>query len=177
VASVIFDAIHDNVATKADVWASEAAPKADIVAVNTRIDLSSTGCRPWWWASARCSRHCTTGRHTDENRQTGAPPTMPQPVLNARALKCTIVLDPSEVAQIVAPDGKPRTVIAIRLPDRRVSADLNAKSVRKAVAAISEYGPDGVAVIIQGKLVSDAITEAGIVAQPKVRPQTAAVAA
>ena len=85
---------------------------------------------------------------------------MPQQVLNARALKCTVVLDPAEVAQIVAPDGKPRTLIAIRLPDRRVSADLNAKSVRKAVATIG-----------------DAITEAGIVAQPKVRPQTAAVAA
>jgi hypothetical protein len=65
---------------------------------------------------------------------------MPQPVLNARALKCTIVLDP-EVAQIVTPDGKPRIVIDIRLPDRRVSADLNTKSVRKAVATISEHGP------------------------------------
>ena len=102
---------------------------------------------------------------------------MAQPILNARALKCTIVLDPAEVAQLVAPDGKPRTVIAIRLPDRRVSADLNAKSVRKAVAAISEHGPDGVAVIIQGKLVGDTIAEAGIVAQPKVRPQAAAEAA
>jgi hypothetical protein len=56
---------------------------------------------------------------------------MPQPVLNARALKCTIVLDPAEVAQIVAADGKPRVVIGVRLPDRRVTADLNAKSVRK----------------------------------------------
>jgi hypothetical protein len=102
---------------------------------------------------------------------------MPQPVLNARALKCTIVLDPPEVAQIVGHDGKPRVAIDIWLPDRRVSAGLNAKSVRKALAAISEYGPDGVAVIIQGKLAGDAITEAGIVAQPKVRPQTAAVAA
>ena len=102
---------------------------------------------------------------------------MSQPVLNARALKCTVVLDPAEAAQIVAADGKPRVVIDIRLPDRRVSVDLNAKSVRKAVAAISEYGPDGVAVIIQGKLAGDAITEAGIVAQPKVRPQTAAAAA
>jgi hypothetical protein len=99
---------------------------------------------------------------------------MPQPVLNARALKCTIVLDPVEAAQIVAPDGKPRVVIGIRLPDRRVSVDLNAKSVRKALAAINEYGPDGVAVVIQGKLVGgDVITEAGIIAQPKGRPQTA----
>jgi len=102
---------------------------------------------------------------------------MPHPVLNSRALKCTIVLDPAEVAQLSAPDGKPRVVIDIRLPDRRVSVDLNAKSVRKALATVAEHGPDGVAVIIQGKLVGDAITEAGIVAQPKVRPQTAAVAA
>jgi hypothetical protein len=109
--------------------------------------------------------------------ETGGLPNMPQPVLNARALKCTIVLDPAEVAEILASDGKPRTVIAIRLPDRRVSADLNAKSVRKAVATISEHGPDGVAVIIQGKLEGDAITEAGIVAQPKVKPQAAAEAA
>jgi hypothetical protein len=72
-----------------------------------------------------------------------------------------VVLDPAEVAQIVVPDGRPRTIIAIRLPDRRVSADLNAKSVRKAVAAIGEHGPDGVAVVVQGKLVGDTITEAG----------------
>jgi hypothetical protein len=102
---------------------------------------------------------------------------MPQPILNSRALKCTIVLDPTEVAQIVAPDGKPRVVIDIRLPDRRVSADLNAKSVRRAIAAIGEHGFDGVAVIIQGKLVGDIITEAGMFSQPKVRPQAAAEAA
>ena len=78
---------------------------------------------------------------------------MPPPVLNSRALKVTIVLDPAEVAQIVAPDGRPRVVLAIRLPDRRVTADLNAKSVRKVLAT------------------------AEIVAQPKVRPQAAAEAA
>ena len=62
---------------------------------------------------------------------------MSQPVLNARGLKCTTSSSTRlRVAQIVAPDGKPRVVIGIRLPDRRVSADLNAKSVRKAVAAI-----------------------------------------
>jgi hypothetical protein len=101
---------------------------------------------------------------------------MPKP-LNARAMKVTIVLDPAEVAQLVAPDGKPRVVIDIRLPDRRVSVDLNAKSVRKAVATIGEHGPDGIAVIIQGKLLGDTITEAGLVAQPKVKPAAAAEAA
>jgi len=102
---------------------------------------------------------------------------MPQQVLNARSLKCTVVLDPAEVAQLVASDGKPRVVVAIRLPDRRLTADLNAKSVRKAVAAVAEHGADGVAVIIQGKLAGDSITEAGIVAQPRVRSQAAAEAA
>jgi hypothetical protein len=41
-------------------------------------------------------------------------------------------------------------------------------------AAIAEHGPDGIAVIIQGKLLGDTISEAGIVAQPRVRPQAAA---
>jgi ribosomal protein S3 len=68
-------------------------------------------------------------------------------------------------------------VVAIRLPDRRVSAELNAKSVRRVLATIAEHGPDGVAVIVQGKLVGDSISEAGIVAQPKVKPAAAAEAA
>ena len=55
---------------------------------------------------------------------------MPQPVLNARALKCTIVLDPAEVAQIVAPTASRTPSSQFACPDRRVSADLNAKSVR-----------------------------------------------
>ena len=99
------------------------------------------------------------------------------PVLTARTLKCTVVLDPAEAAQLVAPDGQPRVAVAIRLPDRRVSVELNAKSVRRALVVIAEHGPDGVSCIVQGKLVGDAITEAGIMAQPKVRPQAAAEAA
>ena len=83
----------------------------------------------------------------------------------------------AEVAELVAPDGTPRVAIDIRLPDRRVIAELNAKSVRRALATISEHGSDSVAVIIQGKLVGDTISEAGIVAQPKVKPQAAAEAA
>ena len=36
---------------------------------------------------------------------------MPQPILNARAMKVTVVLDPVEVAQLVAPDGQPRVAV------------------------------------------------------------------
>jgi hypothetical protein len=39
------------------------------------------------------------------------------PILNDRALKCTVVLDPAEVAQLVAPEGMQRVAIEIRLPD------------------------------------------------------------
>jgi hypothetical protein len=93
-----------------------------------------------------------------------------QPILNARALKCTVVLDPAEVAQLVAPNGQPRVVLTVRMPDRRVSADVAAKSVRRALVTIGEHGPDGVSVIVPGRLVGDSITEAGIMAQRKVRP-------
>jgi hypothetical protein len=99
-------------------------------------------------------------------------------ILNARALKCTIVLDPAEVAQIVAPDGKPRTVIAIRLPDRRVSADLAAKSVRRAITMVREYGPEAVAAIVQGRLSGSQTAEAGLSVQPKEpKPEQAGAAA
>jgi hypothetical protein len=91
-------------------------------------------------------------------------------ILTAKSMKVTVVLDPAEVARLEAPDGKPRVAIGIRLPDRRVSVDLSAKSVRKAIVAIREHGPDNVAAIIQGKLAGDIITGAGLVAQAKVKP-------
>ena len=37
-------------------------------------------------------------------------------ILNARAMKVTLVLDPAEVAQLVARDGQPRVEVAIRNP-------------------------------------------------------------
>ena len=54
-----------------------------------------------------------------------------------------------------------------------LTADLNAKSLRRCIATIGEAGPDDVAVILQGKLEGNAVVEAGIVAQPKA-PKAAA---
>jgi hypothetical protein len=45
VASVIFDAIHDNVARKVDVLASETALRADIQALRHDLDAKITGMR------------------------------------------------------------------------------------------------------------------------------------
>jgi hypothetical protein len=100
------------------------------------------------------------------------------PAITAKNLKVTVVLDPSELAALTVPDGQPRFPLVIRLPDRTVSADLNPKSVRKAISTINAAGPDGVAVIIQGKLLSgDVIAEAGLAVQMKQpKPEVAKAA-
>jgi hypothetical protein len=95
--------------------------------------------------------------------------------LNARAIKVTLVLDPGELAGLPEP-STPRVVLKIKVADgnRLVTADLAAKAIRKARAAIAEHGAAGVACILQGKLVAgDAIVEAGLVAAPKA-PKAAA---
>lgn len=98
------------------------------------------------------------------------PPRPPRPTVNAKRLKVTVVVDPAELAAVSAPDGKPRVKLRIQLPDRRLVADIAAKSIRKAQATISEHGADGVAVILQGVLLGDdSISEAGLSAQPKAR--------
>ena len=101
---------------------------------------------------------------------------MPQAVLTTRALKCTVLLDPAEIQSLVMVDGQPRVSLHVRTADgRTVTADIAAKAVRKAQAAIAEHGTDGVAALLQGKLGrDDVLLEAGLVAQVKVRHPAAA---
>ena len=107
------------------------------------------------------------------DRRLGPPPRpgeriVARPTVNAKRLKVTVVIDPAELAAVSAPDGKPRVKLRIQLPDRRLVADIAAKSIRKAQAAISEHGADEVAVILQGVLLADdGVSEAGLSAQPK----------
>jgi hypothetical protein len=62
-------------------------------------------------------------------------------------------------------------ILRILLPDRKLSADIAAKSLRKAQAAIREAGADAVAlVLVEG----DVIAEAGLSAQPKTAKQAQA---
>ncbi len=54
-----------------------------------------------------------------------------------------------------------------------LSAELNAKSLRKCITVIEAAGSAGANVILQGKLEGDALMEAGIVATPKTpKPAT-----
>ncbi len=77
---------------------------------------------------------------------------------------------PGELLAVPAPDGQPRVRLRIRLPDRKLSVDIAAKSLRKAQAAIREAGADAIALALQGCLVEgDVIAEAGLSAQPGAR--------
>jgi hypothetical protein len=76
------------------------------------------------------------------------------------------------------PDGKPRVLLTIRLPQGTVTADLAAKCLRRAIGMVREHGPEGVTAIVQGRLVGSEITDAGLAVQPKVaKPEKAEAAA
>jgi predicted O-methyltransferase YrrM len=62
--------------------------------------------------------------------------------------------------------------VRVQVAGRAITADLNAKSVRKAIATIRESGADNVACILQGKLeANDVLAEAGLAV--KVKPADA----
>jgi hypothetical protein len=96
------------------------------------------------------------------------------PTLTTRALNCAVLLDPAELEGLALIDGIPRVQLTIRVADggRTVTADIAAKAVRKAQAALAEHGVAGVAAFLQGKLgPGDVLLEAGLVVQPKaVKP-------
>jgi hypothetical protein len=92
---------------------------------------------------------------------------MPIAIVTARTVKVTVPLDPHEIAALVVPNGQPRFVLTIRLPDRTITADLNAKAVRRAIATIAEHGADAVACMITGRLDGSRIGEAGLVVNVK----------
>jgi hypothetical protein len=124
------------------------------------------------------------GRRPQPN---GHKPAPPQPrgnrragttELAARAIKLTVVLEAAAVAAIAVLDGvRPR--ISVNAAGRRLTAELNPKTLRKTIATIREHGPDQVAVVLQGKLAAgDAIEEGAITAQVKTpKPVPAPVAA
>jgi hypothetical protein len=91
-------------------------------------------------------------------------------VVHGRAIKATIVLDPDEIVTIPTPDGVPRCQLRVDVAGRVLMADISAKSMRRAIATIREHGADGIACILQGKLIENRIDECGLLAQPKAKP-------
>jgi hypothetical protein len=70
----------------------------------------------------------------------------------ATKLKATIVLDAGQLLTVEVVDGKPRVILRVKFPDRVLTADVAAKSVRKAQAMIREQGADSVVPLLQGML-------------------------
>jgi len=99
--------------------------------------------------------------------------------LAAKALKVTLVLDPAQLAEVIVPNGAGPQPLRITIGERRVKAQISAKSLRKAVAMIAEHGAEKVVLLLQGKLVEDdVISECGLVAQLRApRPSPDLVAA
>jgi hypothetical protein len=95
-------------------------------------------------------------------------------MLSANKLKCTLVLRADELLTQAAPDGTPRVVLKIKLPDRVLSADIASKSLRRAQTTIRDLGNENVACLLQGNLVAnDVISDAGLSVQPRVKKQAA----
>jgi hypothetical protein len=57
------------------------------------------------------------------------------PTLTARALKCTVLLDPAELEGLALAEGTPRLQLRILVDGRTVTADVAAKK-----AVIAEHG-------------------------------------
>jgi hypothetical protein len=86
-------------------------------------------------------------------------------------LRC-LRLNTDQLAAVPAPDGKPRVILRVRLPNRKLSAEIATKSLRKAQAAIREAGVDAIALVLRSCLVEgDVIAEAALSAQPKAAKQ------
>lgn len=95
------------------------------------------------------------------------------PRLTVRTIKLTAVLDPAQPARLDAPIGQPRITVDIAMGERVLTASLNGKSLRKAIATLRDGGD--YACILQGKLApsGNTIEEAGLAVQAKA-PKAAA---
>ena len=88
-------------------------------------------------------------------------------LVNAKSLKVMAVLNAAEITKVPVPNGAPRVVLGIMAEGRMVSADIASKSLRRAQLAITEHGVEGVAVLMQGRLVGETIADAGLSAMPR----------
>jgi hypothetical protein len=87
----------------------------------------------------------------------------------AKGLKVTLVIDPASLPQIDT-TGMKKAPISIFISNGEITAttEINAKSYRKALSSIEEYGVDGCNVIVQGSMRQyGVIDDAGLVVQPK----------
>ena len=87
----------------------------------------------------------------------------------AKGLKVTLVLESASIPNIDSTGMKKVTLtVNVANTDIQVTADLSAKSYRKAINGIEEFGVDGCNAILQGSMKQyGVIDDAGLVVQPK----------
>ena len=95
-------------------------------------------------------------------------------VLTARSVQLKITVAPEEVLRLPAPEGPPRVKFSVSYEGGTLSAELAAKSVRKAQSTIRTTGVENTFVMLQGKLGRGSILDCGLVAQPKTQPNSPA---
>lgn len=90
-------------------------------------------------------------------------------IATAKGLKVTMVLDPASIPNIDSTGLKKVTLtINVANTDIQLTTEINAKSYRKALSSIEEYGVDGCNAIIQGAMKQyGVVDDAGLVVQPK----------
>jgi sRNA-binding protein len=90
-------------------------------------------------------------------------------IATAKGLKVTMVLDPASIPNIDSTGMKKVTLtINVANTDIQVTTEINAKSYRKTLSSIEEYGVDGCNAILQGAMRQyGTIEDAGLVVQPK----------
>jgi hypothetical protein len=95
--------------------------------------------------------------------------------LKAKSVKVTLIVDPTDLVGASVPAGESKAPVAIETDGRTIRADLNAKSLRKALETLRSEGPTGVAIVLQGRLDgNNVLLDAGIAAQPR-KQQAAAM--
>jgi hypothetical protein len=93
-------------------------------------------------------------------------------VRTACKLRTIVVMNAAPFAQMgMPPDTAPsRTTVVVSIAGRTVTADLSTKSIRRAVKALQEHGPDNITLVLQGALaVNNHLEEAGLVAKIKTK--------
>ena len=90
-------------------------------------------------------------------------------IATAKGLKVTMVIDPASIPNIDSTGMKKVTLtINVANTEIQVTTEINAKSYRKALSSVEEYGVEGCNVILQGAMKQyGVIDDAGLVVQPK----------
>ena len=98
------------------------------------------------------------------------PSTLPQTLsvwTQTRKLKATAFLDPEPFTALeITNTSPPRTMLHIAVGERLIRADVSTRSVRRALAALSEHGTDAVMLTLQGSLAGDQLQEGRLAIHP-----------